>query len=107
MQGRALAVLNPRASTTTAGMRDLLAAALGGIVDLSFAVSEARGHAIEIAAKAVTDGYDVVVAVGGDGTINEVVNGLLAELPLDRGVSEGSDGGSESVPVLGIVPGGS
>ena len=39
-------------------------------------ITEAPGHAIELAREAVKNGYDVVISVGGDGTINEVVNGL-------------------------------
>jgi diacylglycerol kinase family enzyme len=54
-----------------------------------------RGHAAALACRAMRDGVDVVVALGGDGTVNEVVNGLL------------TDGVHASVPALGIVPGGS
>jgi diacylglycerol kinase (ATP) len=39
-------------------------------------ITEAPGHAIELAREAAKNGYDIVVSVGGDGTINEVVNGL-------------------------------
>jgi len=39
--------------------------------------TERSGHAIELAEQAVYDGFDIVVAVGGDGTNNEVVNGLM------------------------------
>jgi diacylglycerol kinase (ATP) len=39
-------------------------------------VTEAPGHAIELAKAAAKEGYDLVVAIGGDGTLNEVVNGL-------------------------------
>lgn len=39
-------------------------------------LTEAPGHAIELAREAVKKGYELVVSVGGDGTINEVVNGL-------------------------------
>ncbi len=39
-------------------------------------VTEAPGHAIELAKSAAKKGYEMVVSVGGDGTINEVVNGL-------------------------------
>jgi diacylglycerol kinase (ATP) len=39
--------------------------------------TEYSGHAIKLAQEAVKDGYDVVVAGGGDGTINEVINGLM------------------------------
>jgi len=41
-------------------------------------MTEAPGHAIELAKEAARNGYDMVVSVGGDGTINEVVNGLYA-----------------------------
>jgi len=42
-----------------------------------FVWTEYAGHATSLASQAAKDGYDVVVAVGGDGTINEVVNGLV------------------------------
>jgi diacylglycerol kinase (ATP) len=41
-------------------------------------ITKAPGHAIELARAAAKNGYDMVVSVGGDGTINEVVNGLYA-----------------------------
>jgi diacylglycerol kinase (ATP) len=39
-------------------------------------MTEAPGHAVELAKAAVNKGYEMVVSVGGDGTINEIVNGL-------------------------------
>lgn len=45
--------------------------------DLYFEYTSYAGHASEIAASAVKDGFDVVVAVGGDGTINEVASSLV------------------------------
>ncbi|UCD07991.1 MAG: acylglycerol kinase family protein, partial [Dehalococcoidales bacterium] len=39
--------------------------------------TEGPGHAIEIARDAASDGYRYLVAVGGDGTVNEVINGIL------------------------------
>ncbi len=53
-------------------------------------VTEAPGHGVELARQAVSDGYQIVVAVGGDGTVNEVAEGLL----------------NTNTP-LGIVPAGS
>jgi len=41
-------------------------------------ITEAPGHAIELAKIAAKKGYDMVISVGGDGTIHEVVNGLYA-----------------------------
>jgi YegS/Rv2252/BmrU family lipid kinase len=52
------------------------------------------GHAIELAKQAGEQGYDMVIAMGGDGTVHEVVNGLM-QLP------------AETRPLLGIVPVGS
>jgi len=41
--------------------------------------TEGVGHGIELAREAVAKGYELVIAVGGDGTVNEVVNGLVDE----------------------------
>ncbi len=46
-------------------------------LDARFAVTEGPGHATELAREAVMAGHEVVVAVGGDGTMNEVAQGLL------------------------------
>jgi diacylglycerol kinase family enzyme len=92
---RALLVVNPKATTTTARARDVLAHALASEVKLDVAETSHRGHATELATQAVRDGLDVVVALGGDGTVNEVVNGLLHEGP------------QPGLPALGVVPAGS
>ena len=91
---RALLVVNPKATATTERMRDVLAHALASEVKLDVVQTQARGHATSLARQAAVDGLDVVVALGGDGTVNEVVNGLLA------------DGPSAGLPALGVVPGG-
>jgi diacylglycerol kinase family enzyme len=91
---RALLVVNPKATGTTPRSRDVLAAALTSDLKVEVVETQARGHATELARQAVEDRVDYVVALGGDGTLNEVVNGLLAEGP------------SADVPTLGIVPGG-
>jgi len=92
---RALLVVNPKATATTARARDVLAHALASETKLDVVHTDARGHATELARQAALDGLDLVVALGGDGTVNEVVNGLLA------------DGPGPSVPALAVVPGGS
>ena len=91
---RALLVVNPHATATTSRARDVLAHALASESRLEVVETKKPGHATELAASAVGE-FDVVVALGGDGTVNEVVNGLLAE-----GVREG-------LPALAVVPGGS
>ena len=46
-------------------------------LDFDLVRTERPWHAAELAQQACADGYDVVVAVGGDGTANEVLNGLM------------------------------
>ena len=95
MRVRALLVVNPKATTTTARARDVLAHALASEVKLDVAETTHRGHATELATQAARDGLDAVVALGGDGTVNEVANGLLHEGP------------QPGLPALGVVPAGS
>ena len=91
---RALLVVNPMATATTERMRDVLTHALASETKLDVVQTQARGHATSLAREAVADRLDVVVALGGDGTVNEVVNGLLA------------DGPAAGLPALAVVPGG-
>ncbi len=97
---RAVLVVNPQATATSAGGRDVLAHALASEVKLDVVETDYRGHAMAVARAAADEGVDVVVAHGGDGTVNEVVNGLLSR-------TDGRPGGYASVPTLGVVPGGS
>jgi diacylglycerol kinase (ATP) len=46
-------------------------------LSFDFEYTEGIGHAIELARLAASDGYRYLVAVGGDGTVNEVANGIL------------------------------
>lgn len=96
---RAVLVVNPQATATTPGGRDVLAHALASEVKLDVVETDYRGHALAVARAAARDDIDLVVAHGGDGTVNEVVNGLLADTA--------GRAGADSVPMLGVVPGGS
>lgn len=99
---RAVLIVNPNATSTTAAGRDLLAHALESRVRLSVEHTNHRGHACEIAAQAAREGVDVVIAHGGDGTVNEVVNGLLG--PPGQTIG---DLGWRQLPAVAVVPGGS
>jgi diacylglycerol kinase family enzyme len=93
---RAVLIVNPNATSTTAAGRDLLAHALESRTELAIVHTDHRGHAIEIARDAAADDVDVLIVHGGDGTVNEVVNGVLRERGRDAGA-----------PAVGVVPGGS
>jgi diacylglycerol kinase family enzyme len=95
---RALLVVNPKATTTSERSRDILVRALRSQVDLRVEYTRRRGHAASLAREAVEAGVDVVVTLGGDGTVNEAVNGLMA---ADPGRT------AEERPALAVVPGGS
>jgi len=89
-------IVNPTASGGKVGkqwpqLRDVLAKS-----SLQFAaeITQWPGHAVEIARKALDEGFRYIVSVGGDGTVNEVVNGLVV------------DGRVPPDVVLSIIPGG-
>src|SRR4030065_2987736 len=46
-------------------------------VSYNLALTKHPGHGIELTRQAIQEGYGVIVAAGGDGTVNEVVNGLM------------------------------
>jgi len=85
-----LLVVNPYSSSVTARSRVVIRKALSGDHQVTLAETSRRGHASRLAQGAAADGTDVVVALGGDGTVNEVANGLA-----------GSD------TALAVLPGGS
>lgn len=87
---------NPAATTTSARTRDVLTHALASEMKLEAVTTEYRGHARDLGRRAAETGVDLVVALGGDGTVNEVVNGLLHEGP-----------DPDRLPGLAVVPGGS
>ena len=85
-----LLVVNPSASGVTARSRVVIQNALSADHDLTVSETSRRGHATRLAQGAVASGYEVVIALGGDGTVNEVTNGL-----------------ARTSTALGVLPGGS
>jgi diacylglycerol kinase family enzyme len=80
---RMLIIVNPYATTVSDRLRNLVVYALQGRFDVEAVSTEAQNHATEIGREARDGGYDVVVAFGGDGTLNEVANGLAGtDLPV-------------------------
>jgi len=85
-------IVNPQATSTTAHDVDVVSRTLlgGGLDDLDVTYTRHRGHARELATTVDTE---VVAVLGGDGAINEVVNGLMNRA-------------GKAQPVLAAIPGG-
>jgi diacylglycerol kinase family enzyme len=90
----ALLIVNPHATATTQLRRDVITHALASQMDLEVVETRYRGHAGTLARKAASDGFQLILTLGGDGTVNEAINGLL------RGRRPGTD------PAFAPVPGG-
>jgi YegS/Rv2252/BmrU family lipid kinase len=88
-------ILNPWAGRGSAGQRrgEIEAALREHDVDFDLVLTHSRGGAIELTFQAISRGYTCMAAVGGDGTINEVVNGIL-----------GSEQQNGSSAALAIIP---
>ncbi|MFI5028003.1 MAG: diacylglycerol/lipid kinase family protein [Solirubrobacterales bacterium] len=71
-----LIIVNPYATTVSDRLKNLVVYALQGRFEVETVATEAQNHATEIGREVRDHGYDVVVAFGGDGTLNEVANGL-------------------------------
>ena len=80
---RMLIIVNPYATTVSDRLKNLVVYALQARYEVEAVDTEASEHAIEIGREARDGGYDIVVAFGGDGTLNEVANGLAGtEVPV-------------------------
>ena len=73
---RLLVVVNPYATTVSEKLKSLVVYALQARYQVEAVETRRTGHATELAAEAARDDFDLVVAFGGDGTLNEVANGL-------------------------------
>jgi diacylglycerol kinase family enzyme len=80
---RMLVIVNPYATTVSDRLRSLVVHALGSRYEVTAFDTQRQGHATELTREAAREGYDVVVAFGGDGTLNEAANGLAGSgVPL-------------------------
>lgn len=80
---RMLIIVNPYATTVSDRLKNLVIYALQGRYEVEVEATEKQEHATEIGRDAVDGGYDIVVAFGGDGTVNEVANGLAGtDIPV-------------------------
>ena len=103
---RGILIVNPHATTTATNTPELVTRSLGGLVDLDVRHTRRRGHARELAAESDAD---LVLVLGGDGAVNEAVNGIMARSPgsPEAPGSSGVPGPSgAALPLIGVIPGG-
>jgi diacylglycerol kinase family enzyme len=86
---RGLLIVNRHATSMTATVTDLAVRSLAGLVDLDVERTQYRGHARELAA---ASDADLVIVHGGDGSINEAVNGIISR--------------ANGRPQVAVIPGG-
>ena len=93
-------ILNPYAGRWTAAQRqtEVESALREAGIDYELAVTEHPGHGTVLAAQAVQEGFSPIIAAGGDGSISEVVNGI---------VNEFEEQDANELPPFGILPLGS
>src|SRR5215469_4215201 len=96
---RAVLIVNPRATSATRLRRDVIASALASAFQLEVTETRYRGHATKLASVARSDGYGLVLTLGGDGTVNEAANGILGRPPERKKPAD--------LPALAPLPGGS
>lgn len=96
---RAMLVGNPQSTSSASRAQwDELTKILARRLTLDVVETQYAGHAADVARRTTDAGVDLVLAHGGDGTVNEVVNGLLGEAGAEP---------CDTVPALGVIPGGS
>ena len=91
---RALLVANTFATTTDDRIQAQVVNELTKHLDLTVVNTSARNDAIDISRTAQQQGFELVIGLGGDGTVNEIANGLLLDGPNPDG------------PLLAAIPGG-
>src|ERR1700727_2980617 len=107
MRVRTLLIVNPRATTTTKAVRDKIVRTLAARADIEVVETRRRGAAREIAARAVAEGWDALLVLSGDGTINEAVNGLMDKASIRAGRTTMDPAtAADQLPALGALPGG-
>jgi diacylglycerol kinase family enzyme len=109
---RGILIVNPHATSMTGTVIDLTVRSLAGLVDLDVERTKYRGHARELAASAAGD---LVIVLGGDGSINEVVNGVMSQQAWPGGPGMDGEGGADGEggepaqrqpPLIAVIPGG-
>ena len=92
---RGVLIVNPNATSMSRTVCELTVRSLAGLVDVRVERTKYRGHARELAAAAHDE---LVIVLGGDGSINEVVNGVMSR--------SGDEAEGSEPPLIAVIPGG-
>jgi diacylglycerol kinase family enzyme len=113
MRVRALLIVNPQATTTTKPVLDTIVSTLAAQAEIEVVETRHRGDARDIAVRAAGEGWDALLVLSGDGTINEVVNGLMDKATIRAGqpAASGTQPAEPAepagqLPAIGAIPGG-
>ena len=85
-------IINPKEGENVAKLTDMLAVFSAADWKTDIALKEFGGHTEQLAREAAEDGYDLVISYGGDGTLNHVINGIMAA--------------KNHSTIVGVIPGG-
>lgn len=101
-----LLIVNPRSgpNKSTTALAPILTAVENALGDVVVRYTTRPGHARELAEEGAGDGHPLIVAVGGDGTFSEVVNGVLQAGPAAD--PSATSGGGQSGPAVGLIDAG-
>jgi YegS/Rv2252/BmrU family lipid kinase len=89
---RACVVINPHAGQNVTKIADLIAVLSAAGWSTEIAIKEYGGHSMELAARAAKANYDLVIGYGGDGTVHQVLNGVMTS--------------RKHSSIIGVIPGG-
>jgi len=89
---KACLVINPHAGQNVTQIADLIAVLSAAGWSTELAIKEYAGHSMELAASAAKANYDLVIGYGGDGTLNQVLNGVMTT--------------RDHSSIIGVIPGG-
>jgi YegS/Rv2252/BmrU family lipid kinase len=89
---RACVVINPHAGQNVTKIPDLIAVLAAAGWSTEIMIKEYGGHSVELAASAAKANYDLVIGYGGDGTLNQVLNGVMSS--------------EKHASIIGVIPGG-
>src|SRR5690349_3639600 len=89
---RACLVINPKDGSNVSKLTAILAILAAAGWETDIALKQYGGHSMELAGQATKKGYDAVIAYGGDGTLSQVVNGVM--------------NGKARKTMVGLIPGG-